>query len=190
MSRRTKLLITTIFLVLLAIPAVYLVLTWSPERPLRFRLVDLPPPLPIQDSALQYLDCEVENTSAVPIFLYVTLVESRFGPPSDLIGRLLPSDPYGRGDTGPTEIPARSTVRFQSAVPHQLGIPASWRDRVHIRHTWQSRSEHQASRVIRWVRTRLPEFMGRHVPDIRYHEDFTPLEVISTKADPAQAIGR
>ena len=39
MSRRAKLLIAALFLVLLGIPVVYAILTWSIDSPLRFRCV-------------------------------------------------------------------------------------------------------------------------------------------------------
>ncbi|MEZ0275526.1 MAG: hypothetical protein ACAH88_11535 [Roseimicrobium sp.] len=40
MSRRTKLIITALFLVLLGIPTVYVVLSWRPRDPIQFRFVE------------------------------------------------------------------------------------------------------------------------------------------------------
>ena len=78
MSRRTKLLITTIFLVLLAIPVVYIVLTWSPPNPLRFSVVDFhgPPQADVlrMGTPAVSVNLAVENTSSSPVHLYTAVI--------------------------------------------------------------------------------------------------------------------
>jgi hypothetical protein len=67
-SRRAKLLITALFLVLLGIPLVYVISHWHPEDPLRFRLVgsrvEQPDPF---GPKFRVLTIEVENTSGITI---------------------------------------------------------------------------------------------------------------------------
>lgn len=62
MSRRTKLWIAAVFVLLMSGPIIYLSLAWSPENPLRFRVVD--PQAASQDAVF-----EVENTTSFPMVL-------------------------------------------------------------------------------------------------------------------------
>ncbi|QIF01978.1 hypothetical protein [Roseimicrobium sp. ORNL1] len=78
MSRRAKLLLTGIFLLLLAIPATYVALTWRVADPLRFRyvgigevhMVDNPfaPDAGAPKQRWVWIFIEVQNTTKLPIY--------------------------------------------------------------------------------------------------------------------------
>jgi hypothetical protein len=70
MSRRTKLIILALFLVLLAIPAACVALTWSPDDTLRFRIDHLVPPSTEHPDAYRKLRVSIENTSSAPVHFY------------------------------------------------------------------------------------------------------------------------
>jgi hypothetical protein len=70
MSRRTKLAILALFLVLLAVPMAYIALTWNPDAALRFRVEYLAPPSEESASADRKLRVSIENTSPAPIHFY------------------------------------------------------------------------------------------------------------------------
>jgi hypothetical protein len=71
MSRRTKLLITAVFLVLLGIVAVYAVRLWTVKEPLRFRVVGVSRPVrgepPHPEWRLVRYEIEVRNVTSVPV---------------------------------------------------------------------------------------------------------------------------
>ncbi|RBP36940.1 hypothetical protein DES53_11581 [Roseimicrobium gellanilyticum] len=70
MSRRSKLLITALFLVLLGIPIGYVLYGWNVPEPLRFRVVahEVEPEVPVPETT-HHLRIEVQNTSSVPVYL-------------------------------------------------------------------------------------------------------------------------
>ncbi|MEZ0275646.1 MAG: hypothetical protein ACAH88_12140 [Roseimicrobium sp.] len=69
MSRRTKLIITALFLVLLGIPAAYVAITWHPANPLRFHLVEQKEIERMGVAGDGIFVITVMNTSNVPIRL-------------------------------------------------------------------------------------------------------------------------
>ncbi|RBP36933.1 hypothetical protein DES53_11574 [Roseimicrobium gellanilyticum] len=82
MSRRTKLIILGIFLVLLSIPGIYLFLTWEVEKPLRFRLVgkELESIIGTAESG-DFVRIEVINTTATGVEMTAAGVEDGDAPP-------------------------------------------------------------------------------------------------------------
>jgi hypothetical protein len=119
MSRRTKLLITALFLVLLAIPIAYVALTWTVKKPLRVRYVGLGEPemsllspFNSRRTLLVPVQLELENTAFAPIYIsQVTL---------DLDGTRGLADPLqvfaGDEPLSPGPIPVGGFMRGQALV--------------------------------------------------------------------------
>jgi hypothetical protein len=120
MSRRTKLLITALFFVLLAIPAVYVILSWSPHEPWRARLVAVQDH---QGGEKKNLVVEVENTSSVPLCIYMATLDGPASPPDTSFPPIL--EPLGPGASSPSvfggefyslHVPPRQVQRFHISV--------------------------------------------------------------------------
>ena len=84
MSRRTKLIIFAVFLVLLAVPAAHVARIWSVHEPLRFRLVSQSGPVMVttpsgDEEELRY-EIEATNVTDVPIEIYFVELMSRVLP--------------------------------------------------------------------------------------------------------------
>ncbi|MEZ0276077.1 MAG: hypothetical protein ACAH88_14310 [Roseimicrobium sp.] len=180
MSRRTKYIIAALFLVLLTVPVVYLFLTWSPERPLRFRLLTPQPKL--GEIWTQRCTFEIENTSAVSIYLLKAGWEevSDPGMQDTYYGSLLNvSHP---GLTGPgfygsqaLELAPHSTVRVESDMGFDpFGGPEVERAMIH--HSWVSHPKYVACAMLDDLFTQLPKSLQRFHPTPKLNEDIIPLE--------------
>ena len=168
MSRRTKLIILALFLVLLAIPTAYLALTWSPDNPLRFRLVSQKISV---DDPFKHLSMQVEvqNTESVAIYLNEVEFSARWKP----------------GASGDTVLP----VFAQRLLLHESGSPAHWpyiiapnsshqfttgvdgydektvdMDSAEIRYEFRSDSKHCATELYDRIFRHIPESIGQHIP--------------------------
>ncbi|MEZ0276097.1 MAG: hypothetical protein ACAH88_14410 [Roseimicrobium sp.] len=177
MSRRTKLILAALFLILLAIPAVYVILTWSTPNPLRFRVVGYEEPSRVgqfRDSGKLHMI--VENTSGVPVhFEWATLKKGH-----NATGT---SDPFGGdwsvyGLDGRNDmiIPPYSSLPCFSTVP-QDEYPASAFENIELFYTWMSGTRAKASEARNWLYLHAPEFVRSYITmDWPSHDqDTTPL---------------
>jgi hypothetical protein len=125
MSRRTKLLITALFLVLLAIPAAYVAVTWRTPNPLRFHIVAYhEPSSPEAWPEYGKLDLMVENTSNLPVHFFIPAFGRRdFSPgATELRGIISPVTM-----TTSLLVPPRSTMAFSCRVIfHGNDPPSTW----------------------------------------------------------------
>lgn len=168
MSRRAKLLITALFLMLLmllAIPVVYTVLTWRPENPLRFHVVgERIEQVPPYEEKIRVLTLEVENTAPTSIVLgygYVELAGVRNKPRIlGMLGGLLEAK---HAFDLPMTIGPRQTVpcelMFDEGVPHDTLL-----EDVMVDYSWRSASLKRVQNFSLWLHEHLPESIHRHVP--------------------------
>jgi hypothetical protein len=167
MSRRTKLLITALFLVLLAIPVWHLVDTWHPPSPLRFRHVG-----ERLDEKEHVLAMEVQNTShATVMFLVGSFYEnddSRIEEPAftSAWGRKLDEAvfiPPG----GSVEILFHGLSDLSDLSPRtKMDLQAgTWLPRQgHFIYGWSSRPHAQHMRAMEWIHNRIPASWVESMP--------------------------
>ncbi|QIF01971.1 hypothetical protein [Roseimicrobium sp. ORNL1] len=176
MSRRIKIIITALFLVLLAIPAVHITLTWRPENPLRFHVVgERIEQMQHYKEKIRVLTLEVENTAATSIVLgygYVEPAGEQDRPRMlGMLGCLI--NAKGRYDL-PVTVGARQTVpcelMFEEDVPHDTPLKD-----VVVGYSWRSTSLKRVQDFSRWLHEHLPESIHRHVPFPRTPMDVQPL---------------
>ncbi|QIF01960.1 hypothetical protein [Roseimicrobium sp. ORNL1] len=174
MSRRTKLVLLGIFLVLLAIPAVYFVLNWQPEKPLRFRLVsgaDAGTGLP-EGNRLVF---EIENTSAVPVYLEgIRLVQG--GDEANRHSRL-GSFSSRMSSSNPTKIPAHGAVPLKGEVVYIQESRKVPMERFWIEYRWTSQPKFLVATPLKRLRLHLPTSIASQMPAVSASVDVTPLEV-------------
>ncbi|QIF01963.1 hypothetical protein [Roseimicrobium sp. ORNL1] len=107
MSRRTKLILVGIFLVLLAIPAWHVGSNWNPANPIRFRLVSRETLQEIDGRLMERVEVEVLNTSTSPRYIQTTMlkrVKEHYDPFLNVLNR-------------GTVIPAGGTLRGGASLP-------------------------------------------------------------------------
>jgi hypothetical protein len=178
MSRRTKLTITTLFLVLLGIPVVYLAFTWSPVEPLRFRLLSLHP-LPA-DTSRELLEIEVTNTSAVPIHLFMAVLQrdSATGGVEEVLalsaskGHSASPSAATTGGSSSIRIPAHSTVKCEAEIDHVANVQGSAR----MNHTWISHPKYLTYKMVIGLYPYVPESLYHYIPRPQFSESDALLE--------------
>ena len=190
MSRRARLGFLALFLGLTAIPMVYLILTWSPPDPLRFRLTRMPGQAHV---AIPLYEVEVVNSRGVPIRLRDGTLWLDYGSIWDSQpGAILPDrTPFfaqfdiaaalhgGSSHPGST---ARvvTTTGYRIFPSHIITIPSHGMRRISIRvlegpglipqdgqlrlrYIWISQPRHLTDQSISWLRTQVPA-LSRHLP--------------------------
>ncbi|RBP36956.1 hypothetical protein DES53_11597 [Roseimicrobium gellanilyticum] len=161
MSRRTKVLITALFLALLSVPIVYAIVAWSPERPLRFRVIpdDGRYREYRYDNSMRVYDVEVVNTSAAAIHLDGGSIHVK-----NAVGGLMPGSlgyldrasgtKLASGQYVALSVPAHSTVRGHACV-HENFAPLFTSGRAVIKYTWVSNVRERAVRAMNAALRRL-----------------------------------
>jgi hypothetical protein len=193
MSRRTKIIIATFFLVLLAIPAVYTVLTWRPENPLRFRIVKdqgLQKPYMPGRGPVQTFVVEVKNASSVPVELFGAFLHQQTSvarSSRDMIGEmyaeplllphLIPSEDYGTGS-----IPPGGTVYLLANVAQSMDIRLG---EVQVSYTWVSRTKGNCVGWSNRIIEHLPSNIQDRTPRIELTKDEATLDVSLLTPSPA-----
>jgi hypothetical protein len=152
MSRRTKLLIAALFLVLLSIPVGYILLTWSPANPLRFRLIGPEPSAGQVVNETTWYEIEVRNTSCVDIQMFDTNVISLdpTGKPLRSIGTLQTRTTSPLYYWGYTSVPAYGTIRSRTLIADQ-DIPYITAGDVRVNYNCVSQTRHLWMNVQRWI---------------------------------------
>jgi hypothetical protein len=135
MSRRAKLILLGILLILLAIPTWHVASNWAPANPLRFRLVSRTPLRDKDGFRYERLDFEVLNTTTARRYLGPTTLQypnpmgaDPFSPHIFEIGTEIPAGGTGRGavirrwpkeespDLGPLEVVCAHFYPFRLRV--------------------------------------------------------------------------
>jgi hypothetical protein len=193
MSRRTKFIILGIFLVLLAIPAVYAVLTWQPENPLHFRIVKDQGPqeafLPRSGLAQAFV-VEVRNASSVPVELFGMLLYQQTSAAKSsraMIGEighesLLPPGFTSSGSYDLEPIPPGGTAYYMAQVAEGMDIRHG---KVEVFYTWVSLTKGNCMRWTNQMVNLLPMKLQMHMPCIELTEDETIVEVSLLSTSPA-----
>ncbi|RBP36976.1 hypothetical protein DES53_115117 [Roseimicrobium gellanilyticum] len=179
MSPRTKRIILAIFLVLLAIPVVYLALTWHPRNPWRIRQVTAQ-----VDSmrGVQVLEIELENTSSVPLHIYAAMLErtaaaGAHGPRGVILapqGQPLRLTGVGVLGQYPMRAPSHGVLRFEVPVRDAAKDLAS--DELCVGCVWASNTKHYALMVCGWLEEKLPLRWKPLVPMPTFGKDSVPLK--------------
>ncbi|QIF01964.1 hypothetical protein [Roseimicrobium sp. ORNL1] len=166
MSRRTKLIITALFLVLLVIPVVYVILSWNPHEPWRARLVAVQDH---QGGEKKEVVIEVENISSVPLCIYIATLDGPGVPPEQSFPLLL--EPLGPTAPSPPElggqyslhVPPREVQRLHVSVSMAdlETVPASARS---VDLLWASGTKHRTIAGLLWLQRHLPSSSEDYVP--------------------------
>jgi hypothetical protein len=176
MSRRTKLIITAIFLVLLGIPVVYTVLTWSIEPPLSFRCVAALPEEMLQwnsggppEPSTPFI-IEVRNPSPYPVGFY-TMAPRHHAPGGRLPGGYYLNISCRMWELQDKPLPGVSTVHGDFIPPNgvkRFKVLVRARDAalfemgtVDIGYYWASRVRKMAVDVKEWALPKLPSYFNR-----------------------------
>jgi hypothetical protein len=183
MSRRAKLLLTALFLVLLGIPMVYLFLSWEPENPLRFRLLEEKVVIdPDGKNCHAIVRMEVRNTSLAAVqFIWGTFTgESSAG---EVIFQAAITDYIPSRGTIQMEI---SSVDFLTTADLRLVHPGEFHIKEgSMQYEWSSRSQAWAGTACDWLRMRLPASLVRFVPGLATLEDVIDVEITSPPSNTA-----
>jgi hypothetical protein len=166
MSRRAKLWILGIFLLLLTGPVIYLALSWSPENPLRFRVVESQTTGASPASTDEAMLIEVENTTSFPLLLFfgeIVQEDAR----TKRLGLIRPRDQTEPGirvsGTDGIELDGLQRVRLLATME------PDWRTRAtqhgaKVKYIWVSETASwfaiQWGKMPSWVRSFLPEFLA------------------------------
>lgn len=176
MSHRTKLLIATLFLVLLAIPAAYVILTWTTSDPLRFQIIAYhEPSSPQAWPAHGKLELRVENTSHLPVHLDLSSLRREGHHPRAAAQLYEVSSPTS-GDT--LVIPPRSSASCAYKVLPKIGSSSPW-DNVAVSYSWRSGTKVRYDEICHWLydytppRLQKPEVFIHVLP--KYNWDTTKL---------------
>ncbi|QIF01984.1 hypothetical protein [Roseimicrobium sp. ORNL1] len=191
MSRRTKLLITALFLVLLGIPVGYAILFWSVDQPLRFRCVTALPqemaqghPMMPPETVIPLI-FEVENTKPYPVYLSNVIIRE-YTPGSSSPDGYFPLNYHSRKaparsssavpSLSAQSIPAHGVTRFEvlmnPAAARTLGP-----DKVRLIPHCASPPRKWAIDAQNWLRARLPEKLGfAKLPPIPFQNSPAALE--------------
>ncbi|QIF01987.1 hypothetical protein [Roseimicrobium sp. ORNL1] len=190
MSRRTKLLITTLFLVLLAMPMAYVVLAWHPQNPLRFRQLDekatyyaFPSPGGLVEKEYHSrMMMEVRNTSAATV-LFISghfIGDSSegkeafraqwFAPPGHIEAHPIPPGGAIQVEFHSATVLATADLNLLQAGKLRL------RDGV-MRYQWGSHVQASTSGACIWLRERLPESLADHLPHMLPFEDTIDMDL-------------
>ena len=191
MSRRTKLLITAFFFLLLAIPVVHLFLTWAPENPLSFRWLSVEPVDAGVPFSRPVMDFEVENTSGAPIHLWQAVLITKVDGGSRIHGELLymewlESDASTLDSLQESTIPPHGTVRVRSEVAESQAMKLQSGESCSIQYTWVSKRKYEFGRLIRQLRSYLPKSLHALLPTIASDNDITPFVRSQTSPKPTQ----
>ena len=180
MSHRTKLIITTLFLVLLGIPTAYVALTWHPANPLRFRVVHIYPEWTDNPRASRMLCVAVENRSSAPVHLLFAKMRE----PGEIFdgnhppGYIDPNSQVERvviSDTGDLVLPAKSVVHV-TAFSRRDAIAAMQEGSLCLEYRWMSQIKRKASVASFWLREHSPEVLKQYVPGVYFGVNESPLE--------------
>jgi hypothetical protein len=177
MSRRAKLWIAAIFLLLVTGLVVYLAFAWSPENPLRFRVTDPLAAASADPTYPQLVEIEVENTTRYPLVFFTADV-CREDMHISTLGSIYLRDQQpsvlNRDGTG-VEIKGGQRVRLVADLStHWYRVAAEHGAKV--KYHWCSAAEFWLT--MRWGKLvmSLPSSIHRFIPIPEPSGDTTPLD--------------
>jgi hypothetical protein len=172
MSRRTKLTIIVLLLVLAAVPAGYVMLTWQIPPPLRFRALTYTPDVDQPEAPLIVrgaLTLEIENTSHVPVH-----VESAGVGLSGVHGNVAFFNPDTPLESTSIVIPGKSVVSARSSWQMHKMSPHGF-DGAVADYEWFTRPRSDLVRLYEWVMEKIPADKSRRPPVSKWYQGTTPL---------------
>jgi hypothetical protein len=175
MSRRTKLLILAIFLVLMAIPAVHFYFHWRPENPLRFQLVKAGSSSPLNPHD-QRVPVIVRNSSATPIHLQFAFITTN---KSEQVGVIEPRVWFG-SNTNNEVVPPYGTLEMYGPAMNWSADALSLGD-LHVVYSWDSNLRYWAKSLYGDLRYRSSQWLSLELPYRSPEFDTAPLEIETGK---------
>lgn len=219
MSHRARLWFLALFLGLAVIPMAYLMLTWNPPDPLRFRLTRMPGQA---HTAIPLYEVEVVNTRGVPIRLHDGILWLDQGDASSKAtssGALVPDRTpfFAQFDIDATlhgwsSLPGSTGRQVKIARGYRLyptrviTIPSHGTRRIRIRvlegtgllpqdgqlrlrYIWISQPRHLTDRAISWLRRHAPA-LSPHLPHITPEDTSTTIEFNKADLEPIHPPGQ
>ncbi|QIF04573.1 hypothetical protein [Roseimicrobium sp. ORNL1] len=185
MSRRTKLWIVAVFVLLMSGPVTYLALCWSHENPLRFRVRDPLAAAAADPTYPQLVEIEVENTSRYPLVFLMADVgreDMRISTLGNIHLRDQPPSVLNRAATGVELkggqrvclIADLSTHWYREAAEHGAKVKYHWCSAAEF---WLG------TRWGGWVMN-YPDSIRQFVPLPEPSGDTTPLDPFSKEGKP------
>ncbi|QIF01954.1 hypothetical protein [Roseimicrobium sp. ORNL1] len=180
MSRRTKLIILALFLVLLAIPAAYVALTWHPQNPLHFHLERIHQASELDHKGGRRLRIRVENSSHAEIHLFKVLMEEQGNSPDwvDHSGFINAESQREQGiqvQEHAIIIPPRSTIHLTGYLRPEL-LSSAQQGRIAAHYYWNSQIIRKSERGMRWFNQHSPRMLRNLIFLPEYLVDEAPLE--------------
>jgi hypothetical protein len=185
MSRRTKLWIAAVFALLMTGPLVYLRLAWSPENPLRFRVVDLQAAASADPSFSQNVVFEMENTTSFPlVFLGAELgrKDMRILTMGSIRMRDQDSSLINAEGKG-IELRGGQRIRVVADMNTYWHLHATEHG-AKVEYYWCSAAEYWFSLRLAKVCSPLPQRFWRFIPHPSPSRDMTPLEPFGGSGGP------
>lgn len=177
MSRRTKLWIAAVFVLLPAGLVVYLALAWSPENPLRFRVTNPLAAGAADPAHSQLVEIEVENTTRYPLVFFMADVarEDTHSPILGSIDLKFQQPAVLNRDLTGVELKGGQRVRLVADLGKNWHRQAAEHG-ARVNYRWCSAAEYWLA--MRWGRFawRFPGSIRRFIPIPEPSGDTTPLE--------------
>ncbi|QIF01950.1 hypothetical protein [Roseimicrobium sp. ORNL1] len=175
MSRRTKLIITTLFLVLLAIPAVHFYFHWRPENPLRFQIGNAGAGFPLNPHDLR-VPVIVRNSSATPIHLQFAIIATK---KKEQVGAILPPVWLG-SKTYDEVVPPYGTLEMYCSERNFIA-DARAPGYLQVAYIWDSNLRYRAKSLYGDLGYRISQWLSLDLPYISPESDTAPLEIDTGK---------
>lgn len=189
LSRRTK----HILLALVAMPLLYIVFTWAPHEPLRFRVTEQH--TPTCGTAFTSVGIVIENTSATPVCLFKANLTEALTSNSEASDKPLPATTDASARVGlfhPMEhpdrkmsdkrsmviIPGHSTIQVAALVEHAK-VDAARSGHLQFQYEWMSDTRRRASTALQWLRARVPQSLQSTLPILTDNQNSCPLQAIA-----------
>lgn len=175
MSRRTKVVTLLVVLAFVAIAAVNLAVTWSPESPLQFHLSNLRS----SDDGdwFRELSVDVENTSGATIYLSRAVLRGPENPEGyyDSISSVDLQDASSAvSGYSIAIIPPHSTRRFTLGMFDSQAERADF-PRTRMEYHFSSRSKHHVLRLMDYLDRKWP-YVYDHLPKVYMEEEVVPIQ--------------
>ncbi|RBP36977.1 hypothetical protein DES53_115118 [Roseimicrobium gellanilyticum] len=173
MSPRLRVLVFVVFLILLAIPVVYVAVTWSPENPLRFRAVL------VEGSTApvgwRNLEIYVENVSPAPIHLLEYTVGTSYTYSIPLGYK--PRGPFDSTHSQARFIPAGGEVRTWHFI-READLKEE-NGRYWMQYACYTSTKMRGLKVLGWVHAHSPQWLRGYFPTQHLYYDSVPMSVPS-----------
>lgn len=186
MSRRTKLIILGIFLVLLAIPVVYVAISWHPSNSLQFRLKSIVVfPEDKSDPGVRRISLcvvTVENRHSFPMYFYggeVSAPHAQTVSRDSILGLMFTEDMSGRlgalhSAQGRVLIPAHSEIQVTCLLGSAFRDSIQ-EDSLFVQYGWQSHTRDLVAEAVYWIWYHGPPQAREIIPEPHRIRETAPL---------------